>query len=87
MVVKKTDLINEIAEKAEVSKSRTKAVIDAFWDKVNEHVSAGDEVQFIGIGKFYKAHTNERTGRNPRTGETIKISASDRLAFKSTLKF
>jgi len=81
------ELTSQIAENTGVSKKDTKAVLDAFWKTVAENVEAGEEVRFIGYGKFFKKHTNARTGRNPQTGEAIEIAETNKLGFKSQLKF
>lgn len=86
-VISKTDIIKEVAQQVEKSESEAKAVIDAFWSALVDHVEKGEEVRFVGLGKFYKNHRAERIGRNPQTGEDIIIAASDKLAFKSAKKF
>ena len=86
-VISKTDIIKEVAQQVPGSEASVKEVVDAFWKTLIEHVEKGEEVRFIGLGKFYKNHRSERIGRNPQTGEDIIIEASDKLAFKSSLKF
>lgn len=82
----KSEFISEVAKKAEITQTDAKKAIDAFWSIVMDEVKKDGEVSFIGTGKFYKKHTEARKGRNPRTGEEIEIAASDKLAFKATLK-
>lgn len=82
-----SDIVKEISQETELTLKDTKAVLDTFWSKITEHVKAGSEVQFVGKGKFYKAHREARKGRNPQTGEEITCAASDKLAFKSSIKF
>ena len=84
-MVTQTDLVKEISEATGITQKDTKAVIDAFWEKITEHVKAGSEVQFIGKGKFCKSHREARKGRNPQTGAEITIAASDKVAFKSKI--
>ena len=86
-VISKTMLVDKVAEAAGVSKKDTKAVIDAVLETVKESVKADAEIRLIGFGTFKKAHRNARSGRNPQTGETIEIAASDSLAFKSSVKY
>lgn len=86
-VISKSALIDKVAEAAGVSKKDTKAVIDELMNTVKESVGADAEVRLIGFGTFKKAHRNARQGRNPQTGETMEIKASDSLAFKSSIKY
>ena len=86
-VISKTILVDKVAEAAGVSKKDTKAVIDALLETVKDSVKADAEIRLIGFGTFKKAHRNARSGRNPQTGETIEIAASDSLAFKSSVKY
>lgn len=86
-VISKTELVDKVAEAAGVSKKDTKAVIDSLLQVVEESVKNDAEVRLIKFGTFKKAHRNARQGRNPQTGETIEIKASDSLAFKSSVKY
>lgn len=86
-MVSKTELVEKIVENTGVTKATVKKVLAGFWETVTTEVEKGEEVRLIGIGKFYKKHSNARTGHNPSTGEEIQIAASDRLAFKSSVKF
>lgn len=85
-IINKTELAKEIAQQVPEPANAIKDILTVFWKSVAEHVKKGDEIRFIGAGKFYKKHTDERTGRNPQTGEEITIAASDKLAFKSAMK-
>ncbi len=73
--MKKTELIEAIAEKADVSKSQAQKYFDAFEQVVTDALRGGDEVQITGFGKFYVREQKARNGRNPQTGEKIRISA------------
>ena len=86
-VLSKSALVDKVAEAAGVSKKDTKAVVDALLETVKESVKADAEIRLIGFGTFKKAHRNARQGRNPQTGATIEIAASDSLAFKSSVKY
>lgn len=78
----KTELIEKVAEKAELkSKEATKAV-DAVFDAITKALSAGDKVQLIGFGNFEVRERAARKGRNPQTGQEIEIAASKVPAFK-----
>ena len=83
----KADLIAAAAEKAEVSKKDTEAVLNAITSTIIETVSKGEAVQLIGFGTFDVAERGERTGRNPQTGEEMTIKASKNPKFKAGKAF
>ena len=80
----KNELIAAAAEATGVSKKDTDAVIKATLDKIAEAMVAGDKVQLIGFGTFEVKESAEREGRNPKTGETIKIAASKKASFSAS---
>ncbi|MBQ1511528.1 MAG: HU family DNA-binding protein [Selenomonadaceae bacterium] len=87
-IISKTALVDKIASSTDgITKKDIAAVVNAFMSTVVETVRQGDEVRLIGFGTFKTAHRNARTGRNPQTGDEIKIKASDSFAFKSNIKF
>jgi DNA-binding protein HU-beta len=73
--VNKTELIEAIAERADVPKSQAQKHFDAFEGVVTNVLKSGDEVQITGFGKFYVREQKARDGRNPQTGEKMRISA------------
>ena len=73
--MKKTELIEAIAQKADVSKSQAQKYFDAFEQVVTDALKGGDEVQITGFGKFYVREQKARDGRNPQTGEKMRIPA------------
>ena len=77
----KTQLIDVIADKADLSKAQAKAVVESFQTAVIESLKAGDPVQMVGFGTFKLNHRAARTGRNPQTGKEIKIAAAKVPAF------
>ncbi|MGC7560218.1 HU family DNA-binding protein [Pasteurella sp. PK-2025] len=77
----KTDLIDAIASAAELNKKQAKAALEATLDAISVSLKAGQPVQLIGFGTFKVNERKARTGRNPRTGEEIKIEASKVPAF------
>ena len=81
--MKKNELISAVAEATGISKKDTAAVIGATLDKIAEAMVAGDKVQLIGFGTFEIRERGERTGKNPRTGETVTIAACKAPAFKA----
>ena len=79
----KAELIAAVTEASGVSKKDTEAVIKATFDKIADAMAAGDKVQLIGFGTFETRERGERTGKNPRTGETVTIAACKAPAFKA----
>ncbi|WP_261816205.1 nucleoid-associated protein HU-alpha [Vibrio gallicus] len=77
----KTQLIDAIAEKADLSKAQAKAALEATLEGVTEALKEGDQVQLIGFGTFKVSHRSARTGRNPKTGDEIQIAAANVPAF------
>ncbi|MDF2179430.1 HU family DNA-binding protein [Aliiglaciecola sp. CAU 1673] len=79
----KTDLINQMAERADISKATAGRVIDAMTGAVTEALSKGEEVTILGFGTFKISERAARTGRNPQTGAVIQIAASKVPSFKA----
>jgi DNA-binding protein HU-beta len=79
----KSDLVDAIAEAAGLSKADAGRALDATVDTITGALKAGDAVSLVGFGTFSVRDRAARTGRNPRTGETIKIAASKNPAFKA----
>ena len=79
----KTELVEAVAEKAALSKKDAEKAINAVIDAVTDALVAGDKVQLVGFGTFEVRAREARTGKNPRTGEAIKIEASKAPAFKA----
>lgn len=78
----KTDLINEIAAKAMLSKKDAKAALDATLESISQALANEDKVQLIGFGTFSVNVKPERKGRNPRTKEEITIPERKVVKFK-----
>ena len=79
----KTELINEIAVKAGLSKKDAEKALNATVDSIAAALAAGEKVQVSGLGIFEVKERAARTGRNPHTGETIEIAASKAPVFKA----
>ena len=83
----KSDLVQAVASRADLTKAQASRVIDALFSVENgviaEALRTGDTVQITGFGSFEAKHREARTGRNPRTGKEIKIAASKSPAFRS----
>ncbi len=83
----KTELVEKIAEKSDLSKKDAEKALNAFIDAVTEAVAKDDKVQLIGFGTFERRRREERAGRDPRTGNPITIPASNTPAFKAGKAF
>jgi len=85
--VTKAELIAAIAEQAGVTKAQAEDVLNAVTNAViPQALAAGESIQLIGFGTFEVRERAARTGRNPKTGETIQIPASKTVGFKAGKK-
>jgi DNA-binding protein HU-beta len=83
----KTELINAIAAKTDLSKKDSAAALDAFVTTVEGTLGKGDKVVIVGFGTFEARKRNARKGRNPQTKQAINIPASTLPAFKAGKAF
>lgn len=83
----KTELVKVVAEKAGLKKKEAAAAVEALQAAVVETVKKGEEVRLLGFGTFSLKKRAARTGKNPRTGEKIKIAASKYPTFKAGAAF
>ena len=81
--MKKTDVINAVADAADLSKADAGRALDAFINVVTKALKSGDSVTLTGFGTFAVRKRAARQGRNPQTGATIKIKASKNPGFKA----
>ena len=79
----KSELIDAVAAGADISKASAGRALDAMIDAVTNALKDGDTVNLIGFGTFSVRDRAARSGRNPRTGETITIPAAKNPAFKA----
>ena len=79
----KTDLIDTVAESADLSKADAARAVDAVISSITKALKQGDNVTVVGFGTFQVRARAARTGRNPKTGDTINIAASKNPAFKA----
>ena len=86
--MKKLQLIDAVAEKAQLTKKDAAAAVDAVLDVIAEALASGDDVKVTGFGGFEVKERAAREGRNPKTGEKVAIPASKYVSFSagSTLK-
>lgn len=79
----KTELVNAIAEKAELSKSDSEKALKAFVDTITDALKAGDKIALVGFGTFSVGERAARVGKNPQTGAEINIPAAKVPKFKA----
>ena len=80
----KTDLVNVVAAEANLSKKDSEAAVNAVVAAISNALKNGDKVQLIGFGTFEVKDVAAREGRNPKTGEVIKIAASKKPSFTAS---
>lgn len=79
----KAELVDKMAEDAGISKTAANAALNAFTGTITKALKKKDgKVTLVGFGTFSKVRRKARTGRNPQTGEAIKIKASNTVRFK-----
>jgi DNA-binding protein HU-beta len=79
----KQDLINAVADMAALSKTDASKGVDAVFDVITKALKEGDEVRLVGFGTFAVTKRKASTGRNPRTGEELKLKASNTPKFRA----
>jgi len=79
----KTELIETIAAEADISKASAGRALDAAMEAVTKALKKGDMVTLVGFGSFYVGKRAARSGRNPRTGESITIKAAKVPKFRA----
>ena len=78
----KTELVDLIADKADISKASAARALEAAIAGITDALRAGDQVSLVGFGTFAVKQRAERQGRNPKTGELLNIAASRSPGFK-----
>ena len=81
----KSQLISAVAEEMNISKVEVKKVVDTLFKCVEKNLQESDKVVISGFGVFTVTSTQERMGRNPRTGESVKIAARRNVKFHSNM--
>jgi DNA-binding protein HU-beta len=81
--VNKNELIAQVADSAGLSKADATRAVDGVFDVITHSLQGGDEVRLVGFGTFSVAQRRATEGRNPRTGEPIRIPASKQPKFKA----
>ena len=83
VTVNKSQLIEKIADGADISKAAAGRALDSFIDAVTDELKSGEQVALVGFGTFSVRDRAARAGRNPQTGATIQIAAAKIPAFKA----
>lgn len=79
--VSKAEFVDAVAKRAGLTKADAKKAVDSAIDLIQEEVAKGRKVQFVGFGSFVKRRRASRVGRNPQTGQSIEIPATEIPAF------
>ena len=79
----KNDLVSAVSGSAGMSMVDASKAVDSVFATISNSLQGGNEVRLVGFGTFSVAHRKATTGRNPRTGETINISARNQAKFKA----
>jgi DNA-binding protein HU-beta len=79
----KTELVNAVAESADLPKAAASRAVDAVIDTITKTLQEGDQVTIVGFGSFLVREREGRTGRNPQTGKEMEIPASKVPSFKA----
>jgi nucleoid DNA-binding protein len=78
----KGDLINKVAEESNITKAQATTAVNAMFSAIGSALKGNDKATIIGFGTFSVTRREARSGRNPRTGETITIAAKNVVKFK-----
>ncbi len=81
--MKKVELVEAVAEEAGLTKADATRAIDATFAAITKALANGDKVPLVGFGTFAVSRREAREGRNPRTGETVRIAARNAVTFKA----
>lgn len=79
----KADLVKAVAERSGQTQEVSKGVMDAYHDVITEVLAKGENLPLQGLGTFKVSHRKERMGRNPQTGEAVKIAARNAVTFSA----
>lgn len=78
----KGDLINKVAEDANITKAQATEALNAVFNAIGDTLASGNKVSLVGFGTFSSNHRAARVGRNPKTGEALEIAAKNVVKFK-----
>jgi integration host factor subunit beta len=78
----KAELVDEIAQKADLTRKHSEVIVDAVFSSIVEALQGGDKIELRGFGSFRVRHRASRTGRNPKTGDSVLVPAKKVPYFK-----
>ncbi len=78
----KAELVDEIAQKADLTRKHSEVIVDAVFASIIEALQGGDKIELRGFGSFRVRHRASRTGRNPKTGDSVLVPAKKVPYFK-----
>lgn len=81
--MRKSDIATQVAGRASLTKAQARSAVDAVFEVIRDALANGDTVSVTGSGRFSTKSRRARTGRNPRTGESVAIAASKAPSFKA----
>jgi len=81
--VNKNDLVNQVSDNTGLSKSDSAKAVDSVFDSITSTLKSGGDVRLVGFGTFLVSKRKATTGRNPQTGESIKIPAANVPKFRA----
>ena len=81
--MRKSDIAAHVAGRASLTKAQAKSAVNAVFEAIRDALGNGDTVSITGFGRFSTNSRPARTGRNPRTGESVAIAASKASSFKA----
>ena len=87
MTLTKAELADLLFDKVSLSKRESKDMVESFFEEIRVALEAGDTVKLSGFGNFELRKKSERPGRNPKTGEPLKIAASKTVKFSAGKAF
>ena len=79
----KNDLVNQVSDSTGMSKSDSAKAVDSVFESITSTLKSGGDVRLVGFGTFLVSKRKATTGRNPQTGESIQIKASNTPGFKA----
>jgi DNA-binding protein HU-beta len=80
--VNRNELVDAVASRTDLKKTEASKAVDAVFESIESALKKGEEVRLVGFGTFSVAHRAASEGRNPRTGQKIKIAASKQAKFR-----
>lgn len=87
MTLTKADIADRLAEKFNIDRQESKILVELFFEEIRVALEKGESVKLSGFGNFTVRNKNSRPGRNPKTGESVDISARRVVTFRPGIKF